>query len=250
MSIEIHCTNCSQHVRVKSKYAGKRVHCPHCQHLVEVPETDGDSECGSSIAVAAPVPPPLPPPTAPPPAAPPPVELRPPALVPLAAPVTRKPRRSGWPVWLVTTACCAAIVLFLLVIYAVFTMSSGTGPFRLAPANQQTANMTPSDKAAATADASASRTHRKLLELRQLPSANSLSDTAKSTSGWYEPRRSRQRNRRPQKRRSRLPHLLRIPQKVRPRLPRMWGPLRRHRHCRTLSISRPCRSNTRPPAWR
>ena len=162
MSIEIHCTNCSQHVRVKSKYAGKRVHCPHCQHLVEVPETDGGSECGSSIAMAAPLSPPLPPPAVPPPAvpppaAPPPVELRPPVLVSYAAPVTRKPRKSGLPVWIVTTACSAAIVFFSLVIYAVFTMGSGTGPFRQAPANQQTAGITSSSKSAATTDASAAR---------------------------------------------------------------------------------------------
>lgn len=141
MSIEVHCANCSQHVRVKSKYAGKRVHCPHCEHLIQVPQVEGGLDSSSEILGAVTAPPPLPPPTAPPQ-----VERRPPAMIPHVAPIVRKPPKSGLPVWVVTTACSAAIVLFMLAVYVAYTLGTRTGPSSVAQANPAKTEETPSNQ--------------------------------------------------------------------------------------------------------
>ncbi|MDH4239430.1 MAG: DUF5684 domain-containing protein [Phycisphaerae bacterium] len=49
--IRLNCGNCGQKIKTDDKYAGKRVHCPKCKTLLQVPQAEGRISPGQSAII-------------------------------------------------------------------------------------------------------------------------------------------------------------------------------------------------------
>ena len=49
--IRLNCSNCGQKIKTDDKYAGKRVHCPKCKALLQIPQAEGRTSPGQSAII-------------------------------------------------------------------------------------------------------------------------------------------------------------------------------------------------------